>query len=289
MLALLLPSLTAFGQNAAPQSIFWEISGNGLKNPSYLLGTYHALPGDYMDNWTNVLQKMAMSEQLVVETIIDSAAIPAMAHYFVMPKNRLDALLAPDDYEKVKLAVGNKMGVPFESLQQLKPLNIMMSLILAEIDSVQGLMGLAGYGGPPMDAALVQLFKASNKEVRTLETMEEQLALLYNHYGVEKQAEMLIEMVADPDKSFEMQEAMIKAYLNSSLADLMHLYVATTTEGDDYAFLLDDRNLAWMAELPIILHEKRSFIAVGAMHLPGEVGLIALLTKAGYTLKPLPL
>ena len=290
MLAFFLTNLGINGQTpASNESIFWEISGNGLAKPAYLLGTYHVLPGDYMDNWPNVLQKLAQCEQLVVETIIDSAALPQMARHFVMPENSLDQLFSEEDYQKVKNAVGNKMGVPFENLRQIKPLSIMMTLMLAEIDSIQKLKGLKNYGGAPLDIALVNLYKEADKEVLTFETMEQQLNLLYGHYDVYKQAEMLLDMIADPEESFKNQEAMLQAYLNASLTDLMRLYVEANTEGEDFAFLLDDRNRAWMEVLPQMLHQKRTFIAVGAMHLPGEVGLIQLLTNAGYTLKPIQL
>lgn len=290
MLALFIPTLSIKGQSDTQnQSIFWEISGNGLSKPAYILGTYHALPGDYLDNWPNVLQKLAMCEQLVVETIIDSSKLPQMAQHFVMPNNSLDVLLSEADYQKVKNAVGNKMGVPFENLHQIKPLSIMLTLMLAEIDSAQNLMGLKEYGGAPLDFSLVNLYQEADKSVRTLETMEQQLNMLYGHYNVDKQAEMLLEMIDDPQRSFKIQEDMLKAYLSSSLVDLQRLYVEANTEGEDYAFLLDDRNRAWMEVLPQMLQEKRTFIAVGAMHLPGDVGLIKLLRAAGYTLKPLPL
>ena len=52
-------------------------------------------------------------------------------------------------------------------------------------------------------------------------------------------------------------------------------------------FLLDDRNKNWVGQLKNILKEKNIFIAVGAGHLVGKNGLIELLKKEGYTVKPL--
>jgi len=51
--------------------------------------------------------------------------------------------------------------------------------------------------------------------------------------------------------------------------------------------LLDDRNKNWLAQLPSLMKEQQTFIAVGALHLSGENGLIHLLRDAGYTLTPL--
>jgi uncharacterized protein YbaP (TraB family) len=54
--------------------------------------------------------------------------------------------------------------------------------------------------------------------------------------------------------------------------------------------VLNARNANWM---PIILgtlrSEKRTLIAVGALHLPEPSGLLALLASAGHELRHLPL
>jgi uncharacterized protein YbaP (TraB family) len=42
-----------------------------------------------------------------------------------------------------------------------------------------------------------------------------------------------------------------------------------------------------MTKLPDLMKEQSTFVAVGALHLPGENGLIQLLQRAGYTVKPL--
>jgi uncharacterized protein YbaP (TraB family) len=50
--------------------------------------------------------------------------------------------------------------------------------------------------------------------------------------------------------------------------------------------LLEDRNKAWIPRIDILCREKSSFIAVGAGHLGGPEGLIALLKKQGYQVTP---
>ena len=56
---------------------------------------------------------------------------------------------------------------------------------------------------------------------------------------------------------------------------------------DDRGVLLDNRNKNWVAQLKKILKKENVFIAVGCGHLVGSNGLIALLKKEGYSLKPL--
>lgn len=52
------------------------------------------------------------------------------------------------------------------------------------------------------------------------------------------------------------------------------------------ATLIDDRNKKWAKQLPAIMKEAPTFIAVGALHLPGENGILNLLKQQGYTVDP---
>jgi len=46
--------------------------------------------------------------------------------------------------------------------------------------------------------------------------------------------------------------------------------------------LLIDRNYIMTERMQDILDEGNAFIAIGAMHLPGEEGVLSLLGKQGY-------
>lgn len=59
--------------------------------------------------------------------------------------------------------------------------------------------------------------------------------------------------------------------------DARGINVAMMTE------LLDVRNLGWMPRLEAELNKGNAFVAVGALHLPGEVGLVELLRAKGFT------
>lgn len=65
----------------------------------------------------------------------------------------------------------------------------------------------------------------------------------------------------------------------------MHANMGSMTEYKDV--LLDNRNRAWIAKINAFAAEKPTLFAFGAGHLGGEKGLIELLRKEGYTVKPL--
>jgi len=56
---------------------------------------------------------------------------------------------------------------------------------------------------------------------------------------------------------------------------------------DNQDILLNDRNKNWVGQLKKIMKKEAVFVAVGAGHLVGEQGLIALLRKEGYNLRPI--
>ena len=51
--------------------------------------------------------------------------------------------------------------------------------------------------------------------------------------------------------------------------------------------LLEVRNENWMVKMPDMMKDKSTFFAVGAAHLLGEQGMINLLRKKGYVVKPI--
>ena len=55
----------------------------------------------------------------------------------------------------------------------------------------------------------------------------------------------------------------------------------------DNDILLNNRNRNWVKQLKTIMKKESVFVAVGAGHLVGESGVIALLKKEGYTLTPI--
>jgi uncharacterized protein YbaP (TraB family) len=50
---------------------------------------------------------------------------------------------------------------------------------------------------------------------------------------------------------------------------------------------LNERNMNWLPIIISQISDKSSFIAVGALHLPGKKGIIELLREKGYTVKPI--
>ncbi|WP_018477052.1 TraB/GumN family protein [Pontibacter roseus] len=278
---------TAKAQPAAPaKSLLWEISGNGLQQPSYLYGTYHLLNSSFLDSEPKVKEHFLKSRGVVVETEIDSAQMMQLGAKMVMPDNKLSALLSQEDYALVSKEVKQAFGFDLSMADQMKPMTVLLMLSMAEY---QKLEVLKQYKGQPLDVYFANQNHKNGKKVTTLETMEQQFDLLYNHHPVEKQAEQLVKYVQQKDKAAQVSERLTQLYLAKDLTGMWALSEEYNklTGAEDMAYMLDDRNKDWMTKLPSIMKEQSTFVAVGALHLPGENGLIQLLQKAGYTVKPL--
>jgi hypothetical protein len=81
---------------------------------------------------------------------------------------------------------------------------------------------------------------------------------------------------------------MITVYKSQRLTEIETLFKDTEFGMEDHQdLLLNDRNKNWVNQLKTIMKSESVFVAVGAGHLVGKEGLISLLRKEGYTLKPI--
>jgi uncharacterized protein YbaP (TraB family) len=268
------------------KSLLWEITGNGLKQPSYLYGTYHLLNDSYLNSEPAVKQSFQQSKGVVIETEIDSSAMMQMASKMIMPDNKISALLPPEEYALVEKEVKQALGYDMAMLDQMKPMTLLLMLSVLEYQKMEV---LKQYQGKPLDVYFAQQGRTDGKKITSLETMEQQLDLLYSHYPVEKQAKQLVEYVKQKETALQLQDHLTKLYFEEDLAGMWaasEAYNKLMGE-EDMAYMVDNRNKNWMTQLPEIMKQQPTFIAVGAMHLPGENGLLQLLQKAGYKVKPI--
>ena len=94
------------------------------------------------------------------------------------------------------------------------------------------------------------------------------------------------------DEFPDLYEQILAAYLERDLAAIMRLNEESQAKGDRELeehlgrALIDDRNVRMVERMQPQLRRGRAFIAVGALHLPGEAGILQLLAKRGYTVTP---
>lgn len=281
-LVLLVSGLTL---NAQPlKSIFWEVKAPNGK-VSHLLGTYHLMGGSFIEDIEHAPEALENARAVMVEMIMDSSALMKASMLSLMPGKSLRKMTDSLDYLLLKQKLEPLFGTDLAALDMLKPmvLSTQYSLVMAQKCTPKD----AQYSGEPLDFHLVSLGKRAEKEILALETMEEQMSILFGSQTPEEQLEDLLSLVKDSVSSEESTKKIIRNYLDGDLDAMYEVAMEFEESMGDMDALLKDRNVKWIPQLEEQMTQGGLFVAVGALHLPGEYGVINLLKEKGYTFKAL--
>src|SRR6187397_1032274 len=265
------------------KSLLWQISGNGLTKPSYIYGTIHMICKDDASLGDSLIAVIQRSDRVYFEVDMDNLMemLSALKDFKMRNDTTLADLLSKEDYEKVKEYMESKGGLlPFSQLETYKPM--LASSLLME-------SGIGCDEPVAMEQLILEEAKRNKKRIDGLETMSYQ-ASIFDSIPYKLQAEQLLKYVNDggskseDDKQFE---EMIEAYKAQDIEKLGE-FVQTDDGGlGNYEdILIYNRNRNWVEKLKKLMPEKSLTIAVGAGHLAGEKGVIKLLRKEGFRVRP---
>lgn len=283
ILTILALSLLCLTSNA---QLLWKISGNGIKKPSYIVGSHHACTFQYCDSipgLMNAFEKvdyvigeydMVKSQQMTPE---ETMKLKSM---MMMPADTSFAsLFAEDEKAKLDEFLKSKLGVPSDKLATLKPMAIMITVQNKVIMEV--LPDAATMTG--MDKYMQTFADYKGKGVGGLETMNYQMELLFGG-SLESQADALLEYI-DTGNTKELITKLTDAYKSQDLDQFWEVFMEQMSKYD-YDNVVTVRNRNWEKQMKELLPKQSTLYVVGAGHLPGEFGMINLLRNAGYKLKP---
>lgn len=280
---LLIGSLRLLGQpypdsTASYQSLMWEVSGNGLSQPSYLFGTIHLIPEDSLLMPQPVLDVLDRSDQLVLEINMDGANLmQSMMSMMLKPPNSLPKLLSEEDYAYLQQFMRDSLPIQIPMYQMIKPI-----FVVQQVTSSYCLDGLpASY-----EMVFMQHAQKSDKEMAGLESVEEQMKYL-DSIPLSSQAAQLMEAVRNPRAACAEYARMLRLYRQQDLDGLLRMAAEDPDMAKELGGLLDERNLNWVAQLDDRMKAASLFVAVGAGHLPGQGGVINLLRAKGYRVRPM--
>ncbi|NDW13154.1 TraB/GumN family protein [Bacteroides sp. 214] len=274
--------------------LLWKISGNDLEKSSYVFGTHHLAPYAILDSvkgyraayneCERVIGEVAMSEMRSPETM------GMMQRMMMIDEDSitLKSLFTPEEYELVKKTCQEYVGLHIDMVPKMKPAYITNNLVV-----VLYIKHMPNYKSKEqLDSFLQEMGSNLGKQIAGLETLEFQMNMLFNNSPLERQAELLVCTISDIDNTVKQAIELTDAYMNQQLDKLLEIaYHKTNTNCDplpgEMEAMIDNRNMAWAEKLPAMMKEMASFVAVGALHLPGEKGLINLLKEAGYTVEPI--
>jgi uncharacterized protein YbaP (TraB family) len=269
---------------AIENALLWKIQGNGLKKTSYILGTYHLVNNVFLNNLKGCELALKKTSSVLGELEITSEVASQMMPYMLMENSSIDSLMNPLQYDSLSQFVQEQLGLPMVLFNKMKPMGIYLMLSAAEMKNTPF---LSNFKGEPMDVYVQNEARKNGKDVFALETIQDQADLLFSHVALNEQVQLLMQYIkaGKQGSSFE-NDRMNNCYMNQELNCLDSLMNASGFTAIESNLLLKDRNTMWIPRIEEIIQKQSCFIAVGALHLAGENGLIFLLRKKGYTLSP---
>lgn len=263
------------------KALLWKISGNGLKKPSYLLGTIHLIPKDKFQFSDATYDALADSRRVTFEIDMKEmtnivAQFSLLSKAFMSGGKTLKDLLPPEDYTFVKQKLDTK-GMPSTMLERMKP---MFLSTLFTSDEESGLGNMTNMTSVEME--LYRQVKRRKLESAGLETAAYQMGI-FDSIPYEAQARMLVETLRNTEGADTDFDKMIELYRQKDINAMEAMMDEPSYGMNDYQdILLRNRNRNWIPVMGRMMREKPTLFAVGAGHLGGGAGVIALLRMEGY-------
>jgi len=261
------------------EGVFWAIEKNGQK-AGYLLGTIHSEDPRVLDFSQAFLDKLNICQVYAMEMVPDLATLHQLTQYMNYQDGQtLESVIGAERFKLLKNAMSGYQ-IPQDFIKHMKPWAAMMTLSTP-----------APKTGFFMDLSLSLRASGNSIDVVGLETLEQQLSFLEN-MPLDMQLTLLDQAISDVDQVEAMQTEMVDAYLENSLQGLGSItddeFEAVGPEAQAYFYEngIAKRNHRMLASLLPLLERQQVFVAVGALHLPGKDGLLALLLKNDYQLIP---
>jgi uncharacterized protein YbaP (TraB family) len=259
----------------------WSLQGD--HNTVYIAGSVHALPASDSTLPATIERAYAAAESLVMELDMDDLD-PAEAATFMLQRGTLPAdrtlasVLSAEQYAAVVQA-GEQLGLPASAIDKLEPWVVTLMLTQAAI-------ARSGYDPAlGVDQQLAAKAQADGKSITGLETMTEQLAL-FDDQSYDQQAKFL-DLSSDDVSEAQRELQTLRMAWREGRLDALEAELEREFAGapELYRALLSQRNEHWIPKILALRADDQDYlVVVGALHLVGKDGVIALLQERGVKL-----
>jgi uncharacterized protein len=274
----------ALAQAAEAKTFAWKITGKG--GVVYLVGSVHVLSADFypVDPALDAAYKDAdlLVEELDLAEMADPASQMAMLSRGMLPSaTPLDKVISPETYALVSKRI-TALGLPMEPFKLLKPWTIALMLQAVEWQHA----GLDPELG--LDKHFYDRAQTDKKTVQGLETTEFQISR-FDGMTMAQQERLLAESLKDVDAEMANMTKLVTAWRAGDVPGVEQI-VLTEIKDDPmlYQRLLVERNKTWLPKIEALFARRgHAFVVVGAAHLVGPDGVVAMLRAKGYTVEQL--
>lgn len=274
--AILLFQVPAARADALPM---WEVQG--AANRVAILGSIHFLKPGRDPLPPAVVEAYRNADVVVMEIDLDdldpAAAQASLQRLGIDPRGRtLEELLGPRAYGAAQ-ARARAAGIELTLLQGFEPW-------LAAITVTQLQLERLGYDADSgVERQLLEMAQRDRKEIRGLETVEQQFAAM-DSLPPAAQSAFLLETLDDAATMADQVDAIVAAWKKGDTRALESEFLHGLKEQPDlYRRIVVDRNRSWATRLKVLLSDRHDYlVVVGTLHLVGPDSLIGMLERAGY-------
>lgn len=269
----------AYGQAQLEKSLLWEISGKGLAAPSYLYGTMHVgdkRAHDFSDATLSAFkQAKAFAGELNMAEVDQLAIINLMK---LDSGQKLHSLFTEAEWARVETFCEEKVRI---NPNDFDDYNIFFLYSLIAQSQFKNQSGQA------VDLYFFSEAKKGGKKLLGLEKVEEQMAAI-GSMSIEEQKKMVLDAVDGKSGNGKKDiKKMMKYYVKGDLDNLLKFSEDADMGSTFETAFVTDRNHRMAERMVPLMESQSTFVAVGALHLPGEEGVINLLREMGYEVKAL--
>lgn len=277
-LALLFACLQMLSAQKLPSTLLWRISGNGFQKPSYLFGTLHLTDERIFNLGDSVYHAIEKADGFAMEIdpeqftpfVIDEARKKAMETI------RLKDMMQKDEYKKYGKILAKKLGKNADEITTADILHEKNKWIQESYST--------GKMQSFLDVYLFDIARRQGKWTGGVEDLEDQENLFDLVDKSDIQDVAMSDDAQNAAATKSMTAFLIKTYIDNNLNAIDSFSNAGDSTFKDA--LLVKRNKKMALRMDSLGKERSMVFAVGAAHLPGEEGLIALLKEKGFTVEP---
>lgn len=258
-------------------NLLWQIDHPEMDEPSYLFGTIHVKDSRAFNFSDSVLIALKATQSFALEVHPDSI----ISGLFKEMSNKdtssfLLETLDEDEFDRLDFKFKKNKGF---SLKQVKTKNpfVIKQFLTPERQKKDDKATF-------VDAHLLSMAKTLGHDIVGLEQMSDQLEHYYSNNKLERkqQIRQLFENLDSDENYWNQLDRLINIYSKGNIYDIS----SALGPGLTFDPIMIKRNKVMLASLKDLMAKGSLFAAVGVGHLPGDNGLIELLKKEGYSLRP---
>lgn len=273
--------LPAFPAQAAKErfdrGVLWRVTRKGLP-PSHVYGTIHVADPRLGELPAGVRKAFDGARSLMLEFLPDPYANERFLEAALLPERQtLEEIIGQEDFERAVQHL-QPIGLAPEFVNKLKPWGVLLNLRNPRTAS-----------GAPLDTLLLELARSKRMPLFQIEGVEEQI-FTFDEFPLDSQVALLKHSLAHSDELLALSERTLEAYLAGDLAGIWRLREEFVTRYPDLAphqailtkRVVFDRSVVMAFRMQRQLRRGGAFVGLGALHLYGDKGVLALLEDDGY-------